>query len=68
MGLLTPKQKLVISEFSQVLVHESSQYDQLKSSDDDQGKVQDKAKEYALKKIVRSKDKTDQRLLNMVLV
>ena len=38
-GLLTSKQKLVISEFSQVLVHESSQYDQLKSSDDGQGIV-----------------------------
>ena len=67
-GLLTPKQKLIISEFSQVLVHESSHYDQANSSDDGQGKVQDKAKDYALKKIIRSKDKTDRRLIDLLRV
>ena len=38
-GLLTQKQKLITSEFSQVLVHESSHYDHTNSSDDGQGKV-----------------------------
>ena len=68
-GLLTPKQKLFTSEFSQVLVQESSsQYDHTASSDDELGKVLDKAKEYALKKMIRSKDQTDNRLLDMVRV
>ena len=33
-GLLTPKQKLIISEFSQVIIHESSHNDISNSSDD----------------------------------
>ena len=46
MGLLTPQQRLFTDEFSQVLMYESSQYDdQTDSSDNGQGKVQDKAKE-----------------------
>ena len=67
-GLLTPKQKLITSEFSQVLVHESSHYDHTNSSDDGQGKVQDQAKEWALKKMIASKDRTDRRLVNMIRV
>ena len=68
-GLLTPKQKLFTSEFSQVLVQESSsEYDHSDSSDDGHGKVLDKAKVYALKKMIRGKDKTDNRLLDMARV
>ena len=67
-GLLTPKQKLFTSEFSQVLVHESSQYDHTNSSDDGQGEVLDKAKEFALKRMIRSKNKTDNRMLDMIRV
>ena len=36
-GLLTPNQKLVTNEFSQVLIHESSAYDYSNSTDDGQG-------------------------------
>ena len=38
-GLLTSKQQLIASEFSQVLVHESSNFDLSVSSDDGQGEV-----------------------------
>ena len=67
-GLLTPKQKLITSEFCQVLVHESSQYDHTNSSDDGQGEVLDRAKEWALKKMIASKDKTDQRFVDLIRV
>ena len=67
-GLLTPKQKLITSEFSQVLVYESSQYDYDNSTDDGQGEVLDKAKEKALKKMIKSKNDTDRRLIDMVRV
>ena len=67
-GLLTPKQKLFTSEFSQVLIHESSQYDHTNSSDDGQGEVLDKAKEHALKRMITSKDETDKRMLDMIRV
>ena len=36
-GLLTPNQKLVTNEFSQVLIYESSAYDYSNSTDDGQG-------------------------------
>lgn len=67
-GLLTPKQKLITSEFSQVLVYESSQYDYDNSTDDGQGEVLDRAKEKALKKMIKSKNATDRRLIDMVRV
>ena len=51
-----------------MLVHESSQYDHSNSGDDGQGEVLDKAKEWALKKIISSKDMTDRRLVNMVRI
>ena len=40
----------------------------MSSTDDGQGKVLDKAKEKALKKMIQSKDKTDQRLIDMIRV
>ena len=67
-GLLTPKQQLINSEFSQVLIYESSAYDYSNSTDDGQGEVLDKAKEWALKKMINSKDKTDRRLIDMIRV
>ena len=51
-----------------MLVHESSHYDHSNSSDDGQGEVLDRAKEWALKKMIASKDKTDQRLVDLVRV
>ena len=51
-----------------MLVHESSQYDHTNSSDDGQGDVLDRAKEWALKKIITSKDKTDQRFVDLIRV
>ena len=69
MGLLTPQQRLLTDEFSQVLMYESSHYDdQTGSSDDGQGKVQDKAKEQAIKKLIRSKHMTDKRFIDMIRV
>ena len=69
MGLLTPQQRLFTDEFSQVLMYESSNYDnQTDSSDDGQGKVQDKAKEMAIRKLIRSKNITDQRFIDMIRV
>ena len=56
-GLLKPQQRLLADEFSQILVYESSQSDLTDSSDDGQGKVQDRAKEKSVKKIIQSKDK-----------
>ena len=67
-GLLTPQQLLFADELSQVLVYESSNDDQINSSDDGQGKVLDKAKEKAIKKMVKSKEKTSQRLIDMIRV
>ena len=67
-GLLTPQQKLITSEFSQVQIYESSQYDHSNSTDNGQGEVLDKAKELALKKMINSKDKTDRRLIDMIRV
>ena len=56
-GLLKPQQRLLADEFSQILVHESSQFDLTGSSDDGQDKVLDKAKEKYIEKSIRSKDK-----------
>ena len=56
-GLLKPQQRLLADEFSQILVNESSDCDLTDSSDDGQGKVQDRAKEKSVKKIIQSKDK-----------
>ena len=42
--------------------------DQSDSSEDGQGKVLDKAKEHAIKHMIRSKSCTDQRFINMVRV
>ena len=58
-GLLTPKQLLFTDEFSQVLLHEFSPFDASNSSDDGQGNVQDKAKDLSIKRMVKSKDKTN---------
>ena len=51
-----------------MVVYESSQYDHETSSDDGQGEVLDRAKVKAVKKMVHSKDKTDQRLIDMIRV
>ena len=56
-GLLKPYQRLVANEFSQVLVHESSGFDNQGSSDDGQDKILDNAKEKSIKKMIRSKGK-----------
>ena len=64
-GLLTPKQLLFTDEFSQLLVHEFSPFDDSNSSDDGQGNVQDKAKDVSIRRIVNSKDKTNQRFIDM---
>ena len=65
---MTPKQKLITSEFCQVVIHESSYYDHTNSSDDGQGDVLDRAKEWALKKMIESKDKTDQRFVDLLRI
>ena len=49
-------------------MHESSQYDHSNSSDDGQGDVLDRAKEWALKKIIKSKNETDQRFVDLIRV
>ena len=49
-------------------MYESSNLDQTNSSDDGQGKVLDKAKETAIKKMIKSKAKTSQRLIDMTRV
>ena len=67
-GLLTPRQKLITSEFSQVLVYESSQYDYSNSTDDGQGEVLDIFKENALKRMIKSKNEIDRRLIDMIRV
>ena len=68
-GLLTPQQRLFTDEFSQVLMYESSNYgDQTNSSEDGQGKVLDRAKEKAIKKLIKSKNSIDQRLIDMIKV
>ena len=51
-----------------MLIYESSAYDYSNSTDDGQGEVLDKAKEWALKKMINSKDKTDRRLIDMIRV
>ena len=56
-GLLKPYQRLVANEFSQVLVYESSGFDNQGSSDDGQDKILDNAKEKSIKKMIRSKGK-----------
>ena len=49
-------------------MHESSQYDYSNSSDDGQDKVLDRAKDVALKKMIASKNKTDQRFVDLIRV
>ena len=66
MGLLTPQQLLFADEFSQVLIHESDQGSF--SSDDGQGEVLDRAKERSIKKLVKSKDYKDKRLIDMIRI
>ena len=65
-GLLTTKQLLFTDEFSQVLLHEFSPFDYSNSSDDGQGSVQDRAKDLSIKRMVKSKDKTNQRFIDML--
>ena len=67
-GLLKPQQRLIADEFSQILVYESSHSDLPNSSDDGQGEVQDKAKEWALKNIIKSRDMVDRRLVDLIRV
>ena len=68
MGLITPQQRLLANEFSQILVNESSNSDLTVSSEDGQGKVMDKAKEKSLVKVVKSKERQDQRFIDMIRV
>ena len=69
LGLLKPIHRLCADEMSQVLIHESSSMDKSSSSSEDgQGKVQDKAKEKSIGKLVRSKQTIDRRFLNMTRV
>ena len=49
-------------------MHESSQYNYSNSSDDGQDKVLDRAKDVALKKMIASKNKTDQRFVDLIRV
>ena len=50
-------------------MYESSHYDdQADTSEDGQGKVLDKAKEHAIKSLIRSKQSTDQRFIEMMRV
>ena len=65
LGLLKPQQRLFADEFSQINIHESSFFDNSSGSDDGQGKIMDKAKDRAIKLLVRSKDERDQRFINM---
>ena len=46
-----------MEEFSQILVYESSYFDEFSCSDDGQDEIMDKAKNKALECLVRSKDK-----------
>ena len=65
MGLLKSKQRLFVDEFSQILVYESSFFDQLSGSDDGQGATMDDAKNRSIKSLVKSNDKTDRQFINM---
>ena len=49
-------------------MHESSDKDQSVSSCDGQGEILDRAKEKSIKKLVQSKEKTDQRFIDMIRV
>ena len=68
MGLLTFSQRILLEEFSQVLVYESSNIDKDGSSDDGQNRIQDKAKERAIQDLICSKSGVDQRFINMLRV
>ncbi len=60
----------MVSELSQVLIHESSDIaDHLSSSSEDgQGAVLDLIKEKSIKRLITSKSKTDQRFIDMFRV
>ena len=47
-------------------MHEFSPFDESSSTDDGQGSILDRAKEVSIKKILRSKDKSNQRFINML--
>ena len=49
-----------------MLLHEYSPFDESSSSDDGQGNVQDKAKDVSIRRMVYSKNKTNQRFINML--
>ena len=68
LGLLKPQQRLLAEEQSQIVVYESSECEMPSSSDDGQGKVLDKAKEKSIVKIINSKEKQDQRFIDMIRV
>ena len=71
LGLMKSQQRLFADELSQILVFESQKYDQSSNDsneEDGQGLVLDKAKEKAIEKLVRSKNKEDQRFINMTRV
>ena len=76
MGLLTPSQLIYVDETSQVLVYETSEADMIVSSDDGQGEVLERAKQRAIKEMIRSikpnhnsgKDRTNKRFVDMVRV
>ena len=57
MGMLKPIQRLVAAELSQVFIYESSNCESKCSSDHGQDKIMDNAREKAVKKIIRSKEK-----------
>ena len=71
LGLLKPQQRLFADELSQILINESSEFDESSRDsnvEDGQGRILDKAKGQAIEKLVRRKNKEDRRFINMTRV
>ena len=56
---------LFADELSQILVYESLYFDEISENDDCQDEAYDKAKDQAIKSLIRSKDNTDQQFVKL---
>ena len=67
MGMLTPSQRLIVREMSHIVINEDkSSTEQEPSSYDEETKpIERKILQNAVKKVARSKDKTDMRFVDL---
>ena len=68
LGLLTSKQSAFVDKMSQIVIRESSDFDETSEDDELESRQYEKDMNLFVQKMVRSKDVVDQRFVNMYRV